>query len=76
MSLNNLFNALVNSGRHSGRSCPSKKALHKPYRQLATVHPGSYISDSAICHDHAPPDLVMSLNNLSNLERHSEAIPI
>ncbi|KAF8330832.1 uncharacterized protein EI90DRAFT_3059439 [Cantharellus anzutake] len=76
MSLNNLYLALSNLGRHS-EALPFIEESVKLYRQLVAVNPGSYtpIWPKAIIH----PDLAMSLNNLylalSNLGRHSEALP-
>ncbi|KAF8344186.1 uncharacterized protein EI90DRAFT_3114923 [Cantharellus anzutake] len=67
ISLNNLYYALSNLGRHS-EALPFIEESVKLYRQLVAVNPGSYT-----------PDLAMSLNNLrnalSNLGRHSEALP-
>ncbi|KAF8313354.1 uncharacterized protein EI90DRAFT_3136697 [Cantharellus anzutake] len=66
-SLNSLYNALYNLGRHS-EALPFIKESLNLYCQLVVVHPGLYI-----------PDLAKSLNSLynalSNLGQHSEALP-
>ncbi|KAF8327537.1 uncharacterized protein EI90DRAFT_3018050 [Cantharellus anzutake] len=66
-SLNSLYIALSNLGRHS-EALPFIEESVELCHQLVAIHPGSYT-----------PDLAMSLNNLynslSDLGRHSEALP-